>query len=429
MAPFLLFPSVLPRVTIAITGVWLLLTLVAYCRDATPSMRSPITWPVTTLAVMVAVGTLVTPYPDLTMPKVAGIVLGILTVRAMLLGVHSPAHAWRAAAGYLLIGSLLIAPGAIATAWFAKFTLLERVTAALPQIIPHLPGTAPEGVQPNALGGTTLFLLPLLVVIASATRQLPDTTSLFGLEGYRHRGAVRVAVRTAFAVITVGVAMVLLLTQSRTSWLAMALAAATLAAIRWRPARRAVVAACLALILVIFLAPRSYTTAAWRAASTASTASMDLSWAGRVEVWQRAVAAISDFPFTGVGLSAFRRIVHELYPLTLSSANIDVAHAHNVFLQTALDVGLPGLVAYVSLLVVASVLAWQVYRTADPPEGVLALGLWGNLLAVHLFGLADAIALGAKVGLLFWLDIGILAALHRCTVGTPLTAVGSDRAS
>jgi putative inorganic carbon (HCO3(-)) transporter len=410
------------------TGVWLLLALVAYCRDATPSTRSPITWPVTTLALMVTVGTLITPYPDLAMPKVASIVLGILAVRAMLLGVQSPTHAWRAAAGYVLLGCVLIAPAVIATTWFVKFTWLEGATAALPHVIPHLPGTAPEGVQPNALGGTTLFLLPLLVVIASATRQLPDTMSLFGVERYRHRAAVRVGLRAAFAVIIIGVTMVLLLTQSRTSWFAMAVAAVTLAALRWRPARRAAAAACLALILVIFLGPRSYTTAVWRAMSTVSTVSMDLSWAGRVEVWQSAVAAISDFPFTGVGLSAFRRIVHDLYPLTLSSANIDLAHAHNVFLQTALDVGLPGLVAYVSLLVVASVLAWQVYCMAAPPEAMLALGLWGNLLAVHLFGLADAIALGAKVGLLFWLDIGILVALHRCTVGTPLTAAGPDRA-
>jgi hypothetical protein len=60
-------------------------------------------------------------------------------------------------------------------------------------------------------------------------------------------------------------------------------------------------------------------------------------------------------------------------------------------------------------------LVWQV-RRRDRSAGLLAVGLWGNLLAVHVFGLTDAIALGAKVGLFFWVDLGLIAALHACVV-------------
>ena len=52
--------------------------------------------------------------------------------------------------------------------------------------------------------------------------------------------------------------------------------------------------------------------------------------------------------------------------LDRSSAASDVykrqAHAHNIFLQTALDVGLPGLIVYLALLLLAFWLGWQVAR-------------------------------------------------------------------
>ena len=36
-----------------------------------------------------------------------------------------------------------------------------------------------------------------------------------------------------------------------------------------------------------------------------------------IEIWSRALYALQDFPFTGVGLGAFRRVVNVLYPLFL----------------------------------------------------------------------------------------------------------------
>lgn len=88
-----------------------------------------------------------------------------------------------------------------------------------------------------------------------------------------------------------------------------------------------------------------------------------------------------------------------------------------IFLHVALDSGIPGLVAYLSLLALASYMSWNInsYGT-DPRLGSLCLGLWGDLFAIHLFGLTDAIALGAKVGLFFWWNIGLIAALYKVVV-------------
>ncbi len=130
----------------------------------------------------------------------------------------------------------------------------------------------------------------------------------------------------------------------------------------------------------------------------------------RSEVWRWGILAVSDFPFTGTGLGSFRQVIHRFYPTTIAPT-YDIAHAHNIFLQAALDVGLPGLVAYAALLLLAGYVGWQAARRSDYWRPV-ALGLLGGLIALHIFGLTDALALGAKPGLLFWWALGLLTALH-----------------
>jgi putative inorganic carbon (HCO3(-)) transporter len=130
----------------------------------------------------------------------------------------------------------------------------------------------------------------------------------------------------------------------------------------------------------------------------------------RLEIWSRALYAIQDFPFTGCGLGTFRRVVWILYPLFAFSPGQDIAHAHNVFLQMAVDIGLPGLVAYLALLGLAGAVGWQVARQGGEKRW-LALGLCSGLLGYHLYGLTDALALGSRPHFLFWWMLGLLAML------------------
>jgi putative inorganic carbon (HCO3(-)) transporter len=140
----------------------------------------------------------------------------------------------------------------------------------------------------------------------------------------------------------------------------------------------------------------------------------------RQEIWRWALAAIRSFPLTGTGLGTFRRVVFRFYPIAVVP-DYDPAHAHNVFLQVALDVGLPGLVAYLALLMVAAVIAWRVARR-NAALRPFAIGLFAGLVAFHAFGILDAIALGQKPAFLLWMTLGMLAALTRIdakTAGKP----------
>ena len=101
------------------------------------------------------------------------------------------------------------------------------------------------------------------------------------------------------------------------------------------------------------------------AESTLEGAVGPISLESRVEIWNRAQYAIADFPFTGTGLGTFREVVWLLYPLFTIPPGKDIAHAHNIFLQTALDLGLLGLVAYLALLLVAGTVCWRTTRRGD----------------------------------------------------------------
>ncbi len=129
----------------------------------------------------------------------------------------------------------------------------------------------------------------------------------------------------------------------------------------------------------------------------------------RQEVWRWAVTAISDFPFTGCGLGAFRRVVTLLYPLNVQMP--DIAHAHNIFLQVALDIGLPGLIAYLALLGLMVKVAWRVAQREE--YRALAIGILCGTLALHTFGLLDALTLGSKPAIAFWYSLGLLSAMLR----------------
>jgi putative inorganic carbon (HCO3(-)) transporter len=77
-----------------------------------------------------------------------------------------------------------------------------------------------------------------------------------------------------------------------------------------------------------------------------------------------------------------------------------------------LDVGIPGLIVYLAMMMLTAVSALQTARRS-PYWRPWALALLSALIAIHLFGLTDALALGSKPGLVQWLIIGLILALPR----------------
>jgi len=142
-------------------------------------------------------------------------------------------------------------------------------------------------------------------------------------------------------------------------------------------------------------------------------------WDFRVKVWRAAWWGIQDFPFTGMGLGTFRRVARVLYPVAISPPNFDIAHAHNGFLQAALDLGVVGLLAYTGLWGVAAYMVRASLVGGEAWQTTAALGLGGCLVSSFVFNLLDTIALGAKGGAAWWMMLGLIASLYRLALSPP----------
>jgi putative inorganic carbon (HCO3(-)) transporter len=400
-APWLLFPDLLPAATVvallALALVWLL--GMAFDRTALP--RTPFNLAFVLLGVALGVGILVSADPMETLPKATGVVLGLAVWRFVVIAVGRRPHVALAVALLLLICLGFSVTGVLSLRELPK---IPALTAANPFRNLALPGLAQLSTHPNQLAALISFFLPLLVSLAVGPRPGPS----------------RRLWRVALALVTLLVVAILILTQSRGGWIATAAGLFALAALwaavlppsRARRGLRLVVglAVLAALAVAVWIGP----TTLWEMwlNPPADTAVGTLRTLGvRRAIWPWGATAVGDFPFTGVGLGAFRQVVFRLYPLP-PWPDYDLGHAHNIFLQTALDTGLPGLVAYLAVLFVAAAVGWRVARR-DPGFRAVSLGLLAGLVALHVFGLADALVLGAKPAVVFWFALGLLAAMNK----------------
>jgi putative inorganic carbon (hco3(-)) transporter len=225
------------------------------------------------------------------------------------------------------------------------------------------------------------------------------------------------AIEVALLILTAGT---LLLTQSRGAWVGMIVSA--LAFLAWHSRTTRAVAA-LSTVAGIALAIKIGPARLVNLTISQSGPGMAGDVSGRMEIWSRALYGIQDFPITGMGMNTFRKVMPVLYPTLLTSPDFDVAHAHNHLLQAALDLGVPGLDAYAAVwMITASVLVSVCRRSTERAYRAMAAGLGAGLIAQFTFGMTDAIPLGAKVGVLFWLTVAVAVALHRVALGPPLKA-------
>jgi putative inorganic carbon (hco3(-)) transporter len=365
-----------------------------------PLPPNPLNLPLLLFTFMLGVAILITADPELTLPKATGLILGLTAWRYLVCHIRTPVHLRN---GLLLLGGLglaFVGMGLLAADWMFKVPGIQEIVSLLPDRLLALPG-ADGGVHTNQLAGTMLPFLPLLLslVLGWSTLQR-QRLLLLGL----------LLVTTA----------VFILTQSRTGYLG-AVGGWLLLGLLWAgllppsPQRHWLHLGLLLLVaaglLGVWGVGSERLLSLWADPRQETVVGTVGSLSFRQEVWRWSLVAIGDFPFTGTGLGTFRQVVRRFYPLAITPT-YDIAHAHNIFLQTALDVGLPGLIAYLSLVGLALQQGWQAARRSLVLRPA-ALGLIAGMVALHIFGLADALALGSKPALLFWVMLGLLAVLPR----------------
>ena len=371
------------------------------------------------LTLMVLVSLYATYDIAVSLPKIAGMVLGIGAFYAVARLGDRVTGWWWSLAAFLGAGVGIAGIGLLGARWAAKFPALQPIIAQLPAGLVNLAG-AEQGIHPNELAGALLWVIPPLMALAwIVVRRSRSLRARLG----PGKWALLLVATLAANVLALGT---FILAQSRSGYLGLALALPVMlvAGLRGRARWAAVAVLLLAAAGAVATSSARGGTSPGDVFNTESDLQLD-TLNGRLEIWSRAIYGLQDFPFTGMGMNTFRHVVHILYPLFLIGPDTDIAHAHNEFLQAGLDLGIPGLIAFIALYIGAF---WMLLETRhkrrnstelnrnrhghiDPSYFILGLG--GGLLAHLVYGLTDAVSLGAKPGLLFWMLLGLIAGLHR----------------
>lgn len=408
--PALLFPTpTRVAVVVLIPALWVFLA----AGGIRPLPRTPFNAAICCLLVMVGVSIAVTPDISFSLGKVSGTLLGALTFWATVRWMTTPSRLAVGLAVFALAGAGLAAVGLLGTHWPIKFLSLTAIAERVPPAIRGIPG-AEGGFNSNAVGGALILFLPFQAALLLTTLDAGGTRSLWARKARLLSPVLLAALFTTAAT--------LVLTQSRGAWFALAVAGACGALYYWRVARIVV-----AVVATLLLAAATVFPSRWSVADTLDRLRLDaLDYGLRTHIWTAAVTGICDHPITGMGMNSFRTWMPSRFSMSLFPANADVAHAHNNFLQSALDLGLPGMVAYAALWWVAARVLIRVYRHAEHrADRALAGGLGVGLLAYFVFGLTDAIPLGAKVGLFYWIALALVAGLNQvCLPSAPAARHG-----
>lgn len=402
--PFLLFPNrLIPATLLALLGLIFIETVPLLLRWRPIQAPSVTDIPLLLFALVLAVSILVTADPDLTLDKAAGLLLGLFVWRYLNRTVQSQKQWTLALLAFGLLGLGFVSLGILNAGWINKIEFLTPFISRLPNQIVTLPGQPNEGIHPNQTAGTLLFYFPLLWSIALGKWRQKEWQ------------------RWLWLGLTLMGTAVLLLTQSRSGWLGGAAAIYALVGL-WalsQPAGSQPRRQLLLLLAVFTLAGLAGLVAIgpdrlvelWQDPAQETAVGSLASLSFRQEVWRWTIVAIQDFSFTGIGLGSFRRVIRRLYPLNVTPS-YDVPHAHNIFFHTAVDIGIPGLIVYLALVGLVLALGWQAAKH-NAHLRPYALGLTTGLIAFHIYGMGDVLALGSKTGLSFWFLLGLITTLHQ----------------
>ena len=359
---------------------------------------------------------LITAFPEFTTIQAARAGSGLLLALA-LSQLNIAAHARWVACAVALFGLAL----ALGAPVIESYSVLPF---ALPGPLARISQLAGDSINPNVFAGVLAFLVPVPMAVA---------ISLIVVPGATQRRANR-ALGLLLLLVMAFLVMLLWRAQSRGALMSAMLALWVVATLRWPRVGLSLLG--LGVVAVCIVAWQIGLDKAQGLILSIGGISNKEGPESRIEIWSRAYYMIQDFMFTGIGMGSFEPVMNLLYPLILTSGSIP--HAHNLFLQIAVDLGVPGLVAWLAILFSVCRACVRVLRdplTQHTPQCALAVGLLAAQASMCAHGMVDAVLWGTvRTAPLVWMLWGIALGLERANsrekTPTPYsTPQGSTQAS
>lgn len=384
------------------------------------STRTPFDIPIILLLALLPFNLSISPDLTLSVPKIYGIILGVAFFYAIVNHISLSSDLSLEIFLLALLGLAIALAGLIGTDWAqSKIISASFIYDRLPRFIQGIPRSIAGGFARNGIGGTLTFTIPLLGALALArtwAKHSQERDSISSMTGTCQSNSASMntgRMLRSYKYVVIAALMLslitLALTQSRGGILGTMIG--LLALIVWKKPRIGLGILIVGLFMLFALV--SFGRVGLIANSIA-----DGTLASRLEVWQRGWLMVQDFPFTGIGIGTYNVVAHTLYPFFIAAPDEVVPHAHNQFLEVAVDLGIPGLMTYLGLLAVFAYSAVRAYRAAnDASVRALIMGLVCGMIAHHVFGLTDAFILGTKPGLLMWIYFAMAAAIYAEGLG------------
>lgn len=396
LAPFFLFPSQ--------DRVWIFLCVPVFllAKGLVRKKifeRTALDWPMAVLAIQVLVSSLRTTDRHLSLPKIAGMGFAILAFYVIVDALISR-KAIKAGIAVFIAGGLLFAIVGllgmkVQDTYYqrSQLGLLLSVIEKIPKIEFNLAG-AEEGFNSNAVGGTLTLFIPAVFV----------TMVYYWRKGKRRFNKIVFAALLSTFLFATGV---LILAASRGSWAGTAISLAVAGWILFMLPKKRFLLLIPSIGAAVLVLIAGYLFLVKPGNIEAAKMELEKKYQGRIQAWTVGVETIKAHPLTGIGMNHVRVDPRIGY---------DRAHVHNHMLHTAAELGIPALAAYLAILMGAGWMCRDVIRKSRYGfERAAALGLGTGQLAHFLFGLGDSIPLGAKPGIVFWVSLGLIAALYNRT--------------
>jgi len=385
LSPFFLFP------TIHRTWIFLIIPVLWFFRWLIRKQfieRTILDWPILILVIQVLITCIIVPDISSSLGKISGAIWVIAVFYSAVNLMRSDKFIKAGISIYLTAGFGLSIFGILGMIRSNPKFLdkLYKLSLFIPKVNFKLEG-AESGFHPNAVGGTLVLVVPLFLV--------------FVFTFLSRKGKERFLFKNQKSIIflfigTLIVISALILTQSRASWFGLLVSSVLL----FFPGKQKkwsflIIAASVIVYLVLIGFDKIPFAAAAAKESITS----------RMELWLLSMRLTGEHPICGIGMNQFR---------TLPNVGYETAHVHNHLLHTMVELGIPGLVAYLAILMGAGYMCWKVRREAkDAWMRYTALGLGCGQLAHQIFGISDSIPLGAKPGIFFWVSLALIAAMYH----------------
>ena len=262
-----------------------------------------------------------------------------------------------------------------------------------------------QSLAPNELAGVLVLLIPAVVVMAVAP----------AVKGTPGRGMIRL--HGVLATLLLGGS--LLHGQSRSGLGALALVLGPLLLTLGGRGRRVFVAGLVMALLLLPVVGLDSLLELMIYDEKIQRLDVFSFLTGRPHIWQRATLALEDFGTLGAGLATGGPLTAALYPYSRLAHGVAFEDVHNLYLQSALDLGVPGSVAFLGLVTLALLRLGRVIRRGDEndqgerndrgeeADRAWALALGAGLLAHLLFSIFDSVALGSPGSLVTWALLGL----------------------